>query len=109
MLRVTSRDLLLENKRLKQQLAEARAAIADRDAKIEKLARDLAKLEALVTQLLAQRRGGHSVPEGQGLLFPESGLAIDAPKTEGIATDESVDAAAADKKKNGSADGGDGV
>lgn len=92
MLRVTSRDLLLENKRLKQQLAEARAAIADRDAKIEKLAHDLAKVEALVKHLLAQRRGGHSVPEGQGLLFPDSALAIEAPKTEDIATDESDDA-----------------
>ncbi len=49
-------------------------------------------MEALVKHLLAQRRGGHSVPEGQGLLSPESGLAIEAPKTEDIATDGSVDA-----------------
>ena len=49
---------------------ERDAAIADRDAKIEKLARDLATLEAHVKRLLAGRRGGHLIPEGQGVLFP---------------------------------------
>jgi len=54
------------------ELAERDAAIVDRDAKIEKLARDLATLEAHVKRLLAGRTGGHTVPEGQGLLFPSS-------------------------------------
>lgn len=67
-----SRVLQLENERLKAQLAERDAAIADRDAKIEKIARDLATLEAHVKRWLGGRRGGHLVPEGQGLLFPNS-------------------------------------
>jgi len=54
------------------QLAERDAAIVDRDAKIDKLARDLATLEAHVKRLLAGRRGGYTVPEGQGLLFPSN-------------------------------------
>jgi transposase len=69
---VPSHTLQLENERLKAQLAERDAAIADRDAKIEKLARDLATLEENVKRLLAGRRGGHTVPEGQGLLFPNN-------------------------------------
>lgn len=68
---MTSIALQLEIKKLKQQLAERDAVIADRDSKIEKLARDVAKLQAAVKQLLAQRGGRHRIPEGQGLLFPE--------------------------------------
>jgi len=72
-----SRALQLEVEKLKAQLStrdaqlgERDAAIADRDARIEKLARDLATLEEHVKRLLAGRRGGHTVPAGQGLLFP---------------------------------------
>ena len=62
----------VENERLKKQLAERDAAIIDRDAKIEKLARDLAALEAHIKRMLVGRRGGHLVSEGQGLLFPSA-------------------------------------
>ena len=77
-----------ENERLKQRLTEAHAAIADRDAKIEKLARDLATLEAYVKQLLAGRRGGHLIPEGQGVLFPN---ALDAAGERDRASDETAE------------------
>src|SRR5436190_6053959 len=70
------------------QLAEARAAIADRDAKIDQLARDVAMLQVAIKHLLAQRRGGHRVPAGQGLLFPEA-PSVDAPKAEEAETDAS--------------------
>ena len=82
---VSPSELQLENEALKAQLAacgaeivEARAAIADRDAKIEKLANDLATLETAVKRLLAARGGGYRIPEGQGLLFPEAPIASDA-------------------------------
>jgi len=65
----------LEIERLKAQLAERDAAIADRDAKIEQLARSLALLEEQVKRMLGGRRGGHLVPEGQGLLFPNAIMA----------------------------------
>jgi transposase len=81
--RVTSIDL---------QLAEARAAIADRDAKIETLARDVAMLQDAIKHLLSHRGGGHRVPAGQGLLFPEASSAVDAPKAEEAATDDSDEA-----------------
>ena len=74
-------ELQADNEKLKKQLAEAHAAIADRDAKIEKLARDVAMLQDAVKHLLAQRGRGHRVPEGQGLLFPEAAI-VDAPKAE---------------------------
>lgn len=61
--------LLLENKRLNTQLAERDAAIMDRDAKIEQLARDLKTLEAHIRRILSSRGGGHLIPEGQGVLF----------------------------------------
>lgn len=64
--------LHLENERLKAQLADRDAVITDRDAKIEQLARDLAILEEHVKRLLAGRRGGYLVPEGQGVLFPSA-------------------------------------
>ena len=71
-------DLQRENERLRRRLAEAHAAIADRDAKIEKLARDFATLEAHVKRLLAGRRGGHTVPDGQGLLFADHEQAVES-------------------------------
>ena len=71
-LRVSLSELQLENEELKKQLAECRAVIADRDATIAKLARDLADLQALVKRMLAGRRNGHVVPECQGLLFPDA-------------------------------------
>ncbi len=65
-------DPQLEIEKLKAQLADRDAAIADRDAKIEKLARDVASLQALVKRLLATRSGKHRIAEGQGFLFPEA-------------------------------------
>ena len=82
-------ELQFENEGLKKQLAEARAAIADRDAKIGKLASDVATLQATVKQLLARRGGGYRIPEGQGLLFPEVASLVDAPKLD--ASDDEAD------------------
>ncbi len=67
-----SRAHQLEVEKLRAQLADRDAAIVDRDAKIEKLAGDLATLEAHVKRWLSGRRGGHLIPEGQGVLFPNS-------------------------------------
>jgi transposase len=89
---VSPSDLQVQNERLKKQLAEAHAALADRDTKIGKLASDLATLQAAVKQLLARRGGGHRVPEGQGLLFPEAALGIESPATETAAPDGETEA-----------------
>lgn len=69
---VTTVDLALENSVLRQQRSERAATIADRDKTIAKLAQDVAKLQDTLKKLLAQRGGGHRVPEGHGLLFPEA-------------------------------------
>ena len=82
---MASRALQHENEKLKGRLAERDAAIIDRDAKIEKLARDLATLEAHVKRLLAGRRGGHLIPDGQGVLFPN---AVDAAVERDAASDD---------------------
>lgn len=74
---MSSSALRRENERLKAQLAERDAKIVDREAKIEQLARDLATLKAQVERLLCGRRGGLSVPEGQGLLFPDALAMVD--------------------------------
>lgn len=99
---VSPRDVQLENESLKEQLATSRrllverdAAIADRDTQIKKLAADLAVLQQAVKELLARRGGGHSVPEGQGVLFPEAAL---APKVEPAA-------AGADEADDGTGEG----
>jgi len=68
---VSSNAFQLENEKLKAQLAERDAAIVDRDAKIEKLARDLRVLEAYVKEMLRGRHRGHLIAEGQGVLFPD--------------------------------------
>ena len=84
-------ELQLENAKLRRQIAEAHAAIADRDAKIEQLAKDVATLQAAVKHLLSGRRGKYRIPQGQGLLFPESernGVSLDA---EATASDEGDD------------------
>jgi hypothetical protein len=73
---------------LRKQLAEARAAIADRDGKIEKLARDVAMLQETVKHLLAQRRSGHRVPQGQGLLFADAPIAAEAPTAQAAGEDD---------------------
>ena len=87
-----SHALQLEIEKLKAQvatrdveLADRDAAITDRDAKIEQLARQLATLEAHVKRLLAGRRGGHLIPEGQGVLFPN---ALEAEGEPDAASDE---------------------
>jgi hypothetical protein len=48
-------------------------------------------LQVAIKRLLAQRRGGHRVPAGQGLLFPEA-PSFDAPKAEEAETDLSDEA-----------------
>ncbi len=80
-----SSALQLEIEKLKAQLVDRDAAIVDRDAKIERLARDLATLEAHVKRWLSRRGGGHLVPEGQGLLFPN---ALDPAPDEVAETDD---------------------
>lgn len=86
-------ELQRENERLRAQLAEARAAIADRDAKITELASDLEKVQELVRRLLAShRRGALHVPEGQGLLFPELARLVDVPNTMERLADDDHDA-----------------
>ena len=95
---MSSHSLQLEVEKLKAQLAERDAAIADRDAKIEQLARDLAMLEEHVKRLLGGRRGGHLVPEGQGLLFPNA-IGAGDPDTDGSSeTDEDEGDADSDEK-----------
>ena len=95
---MTPSELQLENDTLKQQLVVALAAIADRDAaladravKIEKLAHDLATLEAAVKRLLASRRGGYRVPEGQGLLFPAASIASEVSAATATNVDNEAD------------------
>ncbi len=85
-----SSALQLENEKLKAQLVDRDAAIIDRDAKIEQLARDLATLEAHVKRLLSGRGGGHLIPEGQGLLFPNAVgvVELEAAPDEASKTDE---------------------
>jgi transposase len=68
--RVTSIELKLTVRKLQKQLADRDAAIADRDAKIDKLMRDVALLQDAIKHLFAQRRSSHRIPEAQGLLFP---------------------------------------
>ena len=85
---VSPSQLQADNETLKRQLAEARATIADRDSKIEKLARDVAMLQDAIKHLLARRGGGHRVPAGQGLLFPEAASLVEAPKAEEAAADD---------------------
>lgn len=89
---VSPHALQLENETLKEQLVtrdrlivERDAAIADRDTQIKKLASDLAVLQQAVKDLLARRGGGHRIPEGQGVLFPEA--VLEAPKVEPPAAD----------------------
>jgi chromosome segregation ATPase len=59
-------------------IVELRALIADRDAKIVSLTADVATLKKSVDHLMAQRRSKLRVPEGQGLLFGQSGLVGEA-------------------------------
>jgi transposase len=79
-----------ENESLKAQLREVRAALADRDEQIKQLTADVATLKAVVEKLLATR-GGHRVPAGQGLLFPEATLAAEAAKVAAPDADEADD------------------
>lgn len=94
---MSTSELQRQNAKLRQQLAERDAAIADRDARIAKLAGDVAKLQTAVKQLLAQRGGGHRVPEGQGLLFPE---AASDPTPESEASGDGDDAADGDSDED---------
>ncbi len=55
--------------RAEREIEELKAQLADRDAKIEKLAGELSLLQDLVKRLLKGRRGGCLEQEGQGLLF----------------------------------------
>lgn len=71
--------LQLDIEQLRQQisardieLAESRATIVDCNRQIAKLAADVTKLQELIKKMLANRGGGHRVPEGQGLLFADA-------------------------------------
>jgi hypothetical protein len=87
---VTIDEARLEIEGLKKQLAEARATIADRDAKIAKLAADLATLQAAVKQLLRHRGRDHGDQEGQGVLFPTA--TIETPQDDtGAHVEQEVD------------------
>ena len=89
---MTAIALQLENRRLKKQIAERDAIIADQIALALKLQRDIEQLQAIVKQLLATRGGGHHIPEGQGLLFPDLAIApegIEAPSDESDSGDDS--------------------
>lgn len=100
-LSVSLRELQAEVAKLRALLAERDAAIADRDAQIAKLAGDVARLQAAVKQLLARRGGGHRVPEGQGLLFPEALLSIAPPASEPPASEPAADDADEDADEVG--------
>jgi transposase len=69
--RMSSDRPLSEIVKLKAQLADRDAAIADRDAKIDVLARDLNKLKMHMQYLLSGRARTPLISEGQGALFPE--------------------------------------
>jgi len=74
---MSSQALHLEIEKLKALLKERDAAIIDRDAKIEQLAGMVATLEKHIKRLLSGRSGGHEIPEGQGVLFPDAVLNVD--------------------------------
>ena len=90
-LSVSPSELQLENEALKGQLAEARAMLADRDAKIAKLANDVALLQAAIKQMLAGKRGGYQVPAAQGLLFPTAPPAAEPTETPAPEGDKEAD------------------
>lgn len=71
-------ELQIENETLKEQLAardvviaDCKAAIADRDATIAKLAKDVATLQQQVKQLLGPRGASYRIPDRQLVLFSE--------------------------------------
>lgn len=84
---VSPSELHVENAKLREQIAEQHAMIADRDAKMQKLAGDVAALEAAVKHLLASRRAGLRIPEGQGLLFPNAVITAEPANAEDEAND----------------------
>jgi len=95
---LSAKRLLRDIQKLKTQLAERDAAIVDRDAKIESLARDLRTLEHHLRHLLSGRSRGSLLAQGQGTLFPES------PSSDGQ-TEASADAASEGGDVGGEADG----
>jgi len=98
---VTDSALRAQARRFEQELAKKdaviaglKALLADRDAKIAQLARDVATLQKAVSTLMAQRRGGGlHVPKGQGLLFGD-GMPQDAAAE--VPSDEAGPAASED-------------
>lgn len=81
-------------------IVELRALLADRDAKVASLTADVATLQKAVDTLMAQRRGGVCVPDGQGLLFAKREPAADAPTKEAaVAAAAAAAAADAEAKK----------
>ncbi len=81
---------------LQRENEELRAKLADRDAKLEDFARDLAVLKDYVNRLLASRSRAHLIAEGQGVLFPD-------PPASAITDDES----ASDSEQRANEDGED--
>jgi len=99
-----------ENEKLKAEVAERNAAIVDRDAKIERLARDLRSLEEHIKRLLSGRGRDHLIPEGQGVLFPlEPSSADQTPASDGrSATDDTAEAEDDQKDDEGDSAAGNG-
>ena len=99
---MSSSERQIEVERLRRELAkrdsriaELEAMLIDRDGTIARISKDLAKLQAVLTQLLSQRRGSLRIPEGQGLLFGECAAGS------GPAEAANADAASADDEVSG--------
>jgi len=94
---VTSADLALENKQLRQQLADRDGKIRDQARRIAELEKDVATLKSLVEKLLAQRGGHTHETPGQGNLFtgPVAKVESATPSTEVAAEPDDGSSAAA--------------
>ncbi len=62
-----------------REIQELKAKLADRDAKLEALSRDVALLKDYIDRCLGSRARGHLIAEGQGVLFPDSSAAATQP------------------------------
>jgi len=80
----------VSSKALRREIKELRAKLADRNAKIVDLARDLAILKDHLNRLLAWRSRGHLIAEGQGVLFPDPPAS--EPTADELASDSIVQA-----------------